>query len=407
MSQKNIREPKAVKRALYFCRYSCDFDAGSTLMPGFAAQNKIDLIIAAASNIGMRFHIMASPSFAAKEKWNRHKIIRDKKNKVIVIIPWHIGIKNHPRITYSVNVLFASFYSLFFVMRRKYEKLISYNCVPDTLMPFLSAKMYSRKSTSIIELEEEVSSDIEAPFLFRIFDYLARVIVPFDGALLSSEGLRNSIKSKNIEILNGVIADKNILNPKREKQDCKKNDKIEILFMGRIDEMRGITIFLEAATRLSKILDRIHFRIIGYTPDSGSARQIATIEKYLKDEKLPIEIQLNVGRHLVDLALWDSDICVSLVKDKKFLTKSFPSKMIEFLAYNKIVVSQYICELRHINNIIWIEDAHVDDVVKAIKQAITLSSELDKSRRNGRSWALENCSQNAVSNKLQKLLCDV
>ena len=404
MSQKNIREPKAVKRALYFCRYSCDIFKGNTLIPGFAAQKKIKLIIAAARNIGMRFHIIASPSFVAKNRWNRYKITRDHKNKVIVIIPWHIGIKNHPRITYFVNVLLVSFYSFLFVMKRKYKTLISYNCVPDTLIPLLSAKIYSRKSTSIIELEEEVSSDIEAPFLFRAFDYLARNTISFDGALLSSEGLRNSIKSKNIGVLNGVIEDTKILNPEKDKQGCKNSDKIEILFLGRIDEMRGITIFMEAAARLSRILDKIHFTIIGYVPDSGSLKQISIIEKYLKDEKLPITLQLNAERHLVDLALCRSDICISLVKDKRFLIKSFPSKMIEFLTYNKIIISQYIDELKHINNIIWIEEAHADDVVKAIKEAITLSMELDESRRNGRSWALENCSQNAVSIKLQKIL---
>lgn len=289
------------------------------------------------------------------------------------------------------------------VFRKRFFASLTYNLMPDTLLPMMMARLICKRMIHILELEEEISVDHEAPKLFRNFDRLARHYLHFDAALLASSGLQQSVNSRSHEVFHGFAMSAEIQISSLVPCVHSAQTVRRIAFIGRLDSMRCIIEFLDAMLALAEANIPIKVEILGYSDDASLLKVIDTKAEAIR-KLIPITVTLSVPRSRVLDALLNSDVCVSLVRDAAFLEKSFPSKLIEYLLFDQIIVSQKIEDLSAVDNFVWIKSSSIDSICEGLKQAFLKLDRREGRPMNGRQWVLDHCTVPAGVEKMQRLL---
>jgi glycosyltransferase involved in cell wall biosynthesis len=282
-----------------------------------------------------------------------------------------------------------------------------YNMMPDAVIPSVSLRIFGKKILHIFDFEEEVSEDHEAPKIIRMWDLLCRKHMCFDGAILSSSTLRNSIVASTYAIFHGFTPPSEIEFASLSKMASSKaprdktRDVVRVSFIGRLDSMRCIIEFLEAISSIAESRMPISVSVVGYCNDPVL---LADIESRVTKigHLVPINLHVSVPREQVLSVLANSDVFVSLVRDERFLERSFPSKLVEYLIFNGVVVSQPVADLAEVDNFIWISSTEVKFIREGILEAVQRVDDAREGTLNGKGWVISNCTIAAGSKRFEE-----
>lgn len=390
-----------MKRLLYLCRYTLGKNSSGVLLEcGIAAERKVNGMCDVLTAVGIRPILLTTPAPPATQMWRKTQIRRVEGK--ILIIPLSVNIIGSRMLSYGVNVLISAVFSGLLVARRRFFATLTYNIMPDTLVPGIAARLIGRSMLHMLELEEEISEDHEAPTLFRMFDKMVRSVVHFDVALIASSLLKRSVKASFYETFHGFARPEEISASSAVSFRSFEPFIPNVAFVGRLDSMRCVLEFLDAIEVMAEAGVLMRVAVIGYSDDADLIKRInAKVEKISK--YLSITLKVSAPRSEVLSVLQNSDVCVSLVRDADFLEKSFPSKLIEFLLYDQIIVSQKVDDLWEIDNFVWIKSPNNRDICEGLNQAFLKLNRREGQCMSGRQWVLDHCTVLAGAEKLNRV----
>jgi hypothetical protein len=391
-----------MKRLLYLCRYTLGPKASGVLFEcGIAAERKINGIGEVFIAAGIRPILLVTPVAPVFQIWRKTEVRRaDRK---ILIIPFAVNIGDSRMLSYGVNILISAIFAGLLVARRRFFASLTYNLMPDTVLPAMMARLTGGRMLHMLELEEDISEDHEAPSLFRTFDRLARRHVRFDAALVASSVLRRSVQARCYQTFHGFAMPAEIEVSRPGPFASSEPGVRRVAFIGRLDSMRCILEFLDATLALAEAGVQMRVEVIGYSDDANLLKKIDAKVDVIR-MIIPITVSVSAPRSRVLDTLLNSDVCVSLVRDAAFLERSFPSKLIEYLLYDRIIVSQKVNDLAEIDNFVWIKSPGIDSICEGLKQAFLKLDMHEVRPMAGRQWVLDNCTVSAGAEKLKQVL---
>lgn len=391
-----------MKRLLYLCRYTLGQEASGVLFEcSIAAERKINGICEVLTVAGIRPILLATSVAPASRIWRRTEV--RKAGGKILIIPFAVNVGGSRLLSYGVNMLISAMFAGLLVARRRFFASLTYNLMPDTVLPAMMARLTGGRMLHMLELEEEISEDHEAPKLFRTFDRLARRHVRFDAALVASSVLKRSVQARCYETFHGFAMPAEIQASSAVPNASWGSAVRRVAFIGRLDSMRCILEFLDATLALAEAGVPMRVEVIGYSDDADLLKKIDAKAEEIR-KIVPITVSVSAPRSRVLDVLLNSDVCVSLVRDAAFLERSFPSKLIEYLLYDRIIVSQKVGDLAEIDNFVWIKSPGIDSICEGLKQAFLKLDRQEGRPMAGRQWVLDHCTVFAGAEKLQQVL---
>jgi glycosyltransferase involved in cell wall biosynthesis len=112
-----------------------------------------------------------------------------------------------------------------------------------------------------------------------------------------------------------------------------RDDRFVVSFIGTIGNAHGVDVVLRAAQLLRDRHPNVIFRIIG----DGAER--AKIEASIQEQGLQnVEILPQQPRSKIPALIWNSDVCLVLLKRSEVFKTVIPTKMLEFMACGRPVM---------------------------------------------------------------------
>jgi glycosyltransferase involved in cell wall biosynthesis len=378
-----------ITKLFYFTRISeLHIEDKILFESGFAAENKILNFSKIFKNINIKTYRLG---IVRDSKYRFNKALVTRSNKNIYLIPPYIKLFKSNKLNYLLNIFVYSFWILSLRRRFKNSLFLSYNFLPDTILPFLFLSLLNG-GYKFIEVEELLFNDYEAPRIFGIVEIFLRKIICFDLIIAARNSIADKLKGSSKVVVNGILSDEKIILFEYYLKIYEENLN-KVLFLGRFDDMRGLDEFIEAAGKYKLDNPKTVISIIGYSNSELSVKDIFIKAKL--NLKKDFFFYLNATDEIVARELVTSKVVVSLVKNRSFLEYSFPSKLIEFLYLNKNIVSLNMSELNDISNFIWIKCVTVECVREGLKDAFQSPKFYD-----GKDWVLKNATIKAVQSKL-------
>ena len=112
-----------------------------------------------------------------------------------------------------------------------------------------------------------------------------------------------------------------------------RDGRFVVSFIGTIGNAHGIDVVLRAADLLRQSHPDILFRIIGDGAERGRIESVIRENGYANVELLPQQ-----PRNAVPSLIWNSDVCLVLLKRSEVFKTVIPTKMLEFMACGRPVV---------------------------------------------------------------------
>lgn len=294
--------------------------------------------------------------------------------------------------------------------RYEYHATVAYNMNPDSVLPAFAASGIADGRT-LLQLEEDVRRDHEAPWVQRGF---ARVVQPFsrfDAVLAVSPSLLSDVRFNRSEVQPGVIAP-TILEQTRlidlPIARLKDNERIRVHFMARFDETRGARQLVEVVQHCDQLTTPADFHVTGYGTEAEIERfRGEVLRASRKLRSCSIQWHGTVERRSLERLLSEAHIALNLMVDPDFGAHSFPSKLVELLASGTVVVSHpaaAVVKAVPRGVVQFTEDFSAAAVAQAIHELSSRGAFLSVAAAAGRVWAERTCSLEALSKRLSALL---
>jgi glycosyltransferase involved in cell wall biosynthesis len=215
-----------------------------------------------------------------------------------------------------LNRLVESFKMLKRLYKYRKEHIWFYNITQHYFIIYLVAKYIYRSKVYVLLADLYLNED-----KFSLNKYFIRLIEKSEGVIALSKGAEN-LKIKQLKISNGIVSP--ITAP-----DNKSINKQDYLFAGALNKMKGIDFALEA---FSKMPDK-NLLI------SGNGTLLNMVKEY--EAKFPNIKYLGWLDYPAYVKIMsDVTFCLSVRNpDDEENKYNFPSKIIEFFQYGKIVIS--------------------------------------------------------------------
>jgi len=306
---------------------------------------------------------------------------------------------------FPFNILLLFFSSILHVMHIKkmngFDVIIFYNYRFNVVFPAIFSKLVYQ--TPIILQYEDGLFDAPSRFTAILSTVLEWFVKRFlDGAVLVSSTFEKRIKTDNFAVLRGFIEDIKLT---EETGQPIKNKKI-VLFFGQFDTVRGIDIFLEACRMAlddETIKDKLEFWIAGYG-NEGMVQKVEEAASKLINTKYIGFLHPNSEDY--KNILGSVDITVNLQKPSiKFSTYCFPSKILEFMSYEKIIISTDISDIKRISNgRIVLTGPSPSDFILVLKDIIENYENYAEYGVEAKKWVIENCTMPPTGVKLRRVI---
>ena len=255
--------------------------------------------------------------------------------KSIVITPRLLDCKIR-LINYLINIIITTFLVVRLATRLKPSGIIFWDLLPDTSLPAIITHLIYRKVKLVPDIEEFISSDVLAPKFFHWYEKTL-LALPWDTILTAGMTVDGKIKFVEKIELKGYFSESLIEEEwcyqqlgKITKSD--KNSVVNVVFTGRVDNMRGFPEFLQ----LAKLMHGgpYRFEAFGFGDD-------ATLSSFKTLCNGYVETNFHADRKSVLLAIMKSDYCFNFLSNEHFCGNSFPSKLVEYHCLGKQIVSNH------------------------------------------------------------------
>jgi colanic acid biosynthesis glycosyl transferase WcaI len=119
----------------------------------------------------------------------------------------------------------------------------------------------------------------------------------------------------------------------RSKYVPSRNGKFVVSFIGTIGHAHGIDVILRAAQNLRTSHPEVLFRIVG---DGAERRHIEAL--IAREGVANVEVLAQQPRSSVPALIWDSDVCLVLLKRSEVFKTVIPTKMLEFMGCGRPII---------------------------------------------------------------------
>lgn len=335
-----------------------------------AGLNKSTGIASMIKDTGYKVTVL-SPSFVNNKTGKVYKSFHEKYHEYDL---FHSLVWDIPFVNMLTCIVWIS-YKLF-TERKSYNKILFYNYTPETAIPSFFAKIILNKKIYVEYEDGFFALDIFKPLKWII---AANEIVGnylISGAILVTKNLKSRVKSKNIQIIPGII-DQTLYNQIMNLPPKKTDTKI-IMYSGGLDEIRGINLFLEIAENIiNKKKGKYEFWITGKGP----------LEQLVRDytKKYPKQIRYHgfISRNELINMYAHVDFFLSLQKpEHKFSAGSSPSKAYEFISTGKVCMGLIDLDVDY-ENYLFFEDVQnlENKIIEFIGEPFKKMYHLTKSRQ--------------------------
>lgn len=214
------------------------------------------------------------------------------------------------------------------------------------------------------------------------------------------------IPNKLITIIpNGIdFSEYNHLPPKgnfRIGYNLNKDEKI-VLFLGRINKIKGIDILIKAFTDVVKNLDGVRLVVVG--PDDGSLEELQTLVKDMNIENKVTFTGPLYGLKKIE-AYVDSDVYILPSR-----YETFPMTLLEAYACGKPIIASNVGGLKDlvINNVtgLFFDSGDVEYLARNILYLLNNESKSKEMGFNGRQLVKDNFTLENVVDQLEKVYND-
>lgn len=254
-----------------------------------------------------------------------------------------------PIINYMVNPIFS------FLMVRKLIKneksqviILIYNLTYENILPALLLKL-SSKVIILAQYEDGVNPNFG--WFKKIIGRISEKIGIYISTcfIVNSRVFSNKFPEKEYFIFRGICDELQEQESEVRTVEVKPKGQITILFSSTLDEIRGINLLnsLFRNTTSQKLIKNVHFLVCGQGSNNKKQELISSIEDYrLKGGKA--EYKGFVSREELHDLSNGTDVFLSLQDPSlDFSKNSFPSKIFDYMAYNRPVISTKVSDLEH------------------------------------------------------------
>lgn len=320
---------------VYFFGFFCDPDQIKERDPLLSPATTAKMQYIADSLAGFIETVVVSPGFAKNKGFFQKKTFSGHNFKII-----YLETKGDGKKYLSISkVLFAkNQLKIFFrTVITKKDIVIIYS------QPWCSNLLIkeSRKKNikPILEIEELHSFNQHSSFFKNFFYYFieSKSIKSIEKTIVVNNIIKNKI-NKNSLVCYGMY-----LTPAIKKQQLKRVKK-HILYSGAIDKERGIFLFLESLEQMpSYLYDVLVISITGYFHGENALSFEGMLQQKIQEllaKGIKISFLGLLPENKFEELLLNVDICVSpqLIANT-FSSYSFPSKILKYLSYGRLVVS--------------------------------------------------------------------
>lgn len=361
-----------------------------------AGDNKKRGIIASLTETGTEVTVV-SPLLGNNNsgKWYRRRQFVDEELGTTVHTPSVVDI-------YGLNYIWLALSTTYLVIRlllsRSFTAIIFYDFSLETALPSLVARLLL--GTNIILEYEDGLFYHDNRVIRWSAKLLRRVCNPvLDGAICVNTELESVLSTENTAIVRGFPS---VGMPGELPDPSFQQKQPVVMFAGRMDEVRGASRFLDVVEELEE--SEFQFWMCGY----GSETELERYEKRVRG-------MTNDQLQFFGTLPWEeyrdrvvsADVLVNFQDPGHPISRyTFPSKLLDFLSAGSIVVSTDMSDLRRCLD---------DELVVAGKSQGALVAELERMSQRGvdeyedygsrgQTWIRNNCSQDAVSEKVNQVI---
>lgn len=182
-----------------------------------------------------------------------------------------------------------------------------------------------------------------------------------------------------------------------------QDGKFVVSFIGTIGNAHGVDVVLKAATILRESHPSVLFRIIG----EGAERE--RIESCIKEQNCGnLQFLGHQPREKVPELIWNSDVCMVLLKRSEVFKTVIPTKMLEFMACGRPVIlgveGQALEILQEAQSGIAIPPEDAEALVAAVLQLKANRDLCETFARNGQRYIREKMSRKSTAAEYERLL---
>ena len=354
-------------KLIYIARYADDKLIEFGLAePSHSLTRKVQGVSSALNCISQPTYILASR--LRSKKFSKPFVYKQGKN--IIIVPYSIPIYLGSLGNYVVGIISSAFIVRKFFkknLKRKYlSRVVIWDLLPDSVLPVLFS--VSLKKNVILDVEEFLSDDPEASQIFKIFERICLKCMKFKSVISSFNLTGNRFKLKSKIIIPGFSSidyDEEIKYKKIRQLNIDTGDKLRIIFSGRLDATRGLKEFINIASFMEDD-KRFIFVITGF----GSKTVINELKnKVRKMKNVILKIDLNRNDYMNEIT--SCDVGFSYLDSSQFQSSSFPSKLIEYMSWLPLTISNIDFNKEMPGSIhIFDDDSHNKDYVLEMFQNI-------------------------------------
>lgn len=300
---------------------------------------------------------------------------------------------------YGLNYFFlgiiTTIYAVLLLLRNNYEATLFYDIQVETAVPALFGRLITA-TPMVLEYEDGL-------FLHdnSVIRFSAKILRPItdrflDGAVCVNKPLESLLRTENTTIVRGFPS---VGMPDELPVPAYKREHSVVMFAGRFDRVRGADMYLSIAKTLLDDDINAEFWMCGY----GSEDELNRIKQraesfpdgFMYFGTLPWE---DYRKRLVS-----ADILVNLQNpDHPISEYTFPSKLLDFMASNSVVVSTDMSDIAESleNEVIIGERTNkpIKNILVKLIQGEQLGQEMY--RTNAEQWVCRNCSNESVGDRI-------
>ena len=260
------------------------------------------------------------------------------------------NVNDFERIVDNIRPEIAIFHSFYDFSHPKIAKILSRKGIPYLITYHGGASKNNYKKKTLLK------------FLVNKFIFISYIKKAAGTIYLNQNEQHNSI-FKNIDKEKFVILP-NGINPPLDSNKYKKNDKVIISFISRLDfHGKGLDLLLPAISNIRNELEKrkVHFRFYGYHYDDGTIEKIQSLPNICSYEGFVLDQQK-------DLAFRDTDIYILPSR-----SEGMPISVLEALSYGIpciLTPQTNMSELIKDNQCGWTIELNIQDISDKILTAL-------------------------------------
>lgn len=307
--------------------------------------------------------------------------------------------------------LFLTLFTTFFQLVRwnrahkgESRAVIFYNYRLETALPAMLFKMLYRVPL-IVEYEDGIYAVTETNKYYKKLTVMVEKFANklLDGAVLVTSVLKKRIRTDNYTVVRGGTVHPAKLKPVQEVNLGTADRAFRMVYSGRLDYDRGIEILLEALPHVNT--ERmIQLDITGYGPLEEKVKQFITSQS---NAGINITFHGFLDDNDYAALMEQADLFVNTQREKILFSEcSFPSKVVEYIKYGKLVLTSGVSDINLINQNMFVTYGNdsAQELAAAINEILRHPAQYSLYPARAMQWLISDCSHKVVAGKLDKVL---